>query len=169
MPLTNTQKLRMHGIIGEVPEAAVVEAGANGVEALPVTMDNIDDHPDLAYSATAEDLGTAGNLDGEPGVIYSGPVGGFIRVKVSTFDLVEHAIAPPEATDKVALAVFKNSEIQDFGDEGLVVQTEAAVEHNIDTIVGPLKTNDVIRIGITTTGEVGEVDYDLAPGECSFT
>lgn len=168
MTLTNSTKLSVQTAYGEVPEAAVVESGGL-VEAVPVTIDAalLADSPDWTYSATAEDNGTAGDLDLAPGLIYNGPATNHFRVQVADFDLVEHAIAPPEATDTVVMALFVNSEVVAFADEGFSVQTEAAIEFNVDTIV-TLKPSDVLRVGAVFTGEVN-ADYDLAPGSINIT
>jgi hypothetical protein len=169
MTITNNVKFNVQADSGVVPEAALVEGGANLVEAVPVTMTGVGDLSDWTYSATAEDAGTAGNLDAQPGLIYNGPNGNYFRVAITNADTVEHAITAPEATDTAALALFKNSEVQDYGDEGFNAHaSEIAVENNIDTLVGPFNEGDVLRVGFVFTGEA-DGDLDLAPGEISIT
>jgi len=168
MTLTNSTKFNVMQLVGTVPELALAEPGANLVEAIPVTLTDIADAQDWTYSATAEDNGTAGNLDGQPGVVYSGPSGNHIRVTLANVDTLEHAITAPEATDTAALTLFKNSVAYDFGDEGFNTHAaEIAVENNIDTVMS-VNEGDVIRVGFTFTGEV-DADLDVAPGEMSLT
>ncbi len=169
MTLTNSTKLSVQAAYGEVPEAALVEPGANLVEAVPVTIDAalLADSPDWTYSATAEDKGTAGNLDGQPGLVHNGPTNHY-RVQVTDFDTIEHAITAPEATDTAVMAIFKNSEVVDYADEGFSTHAgEAATEFNIDTIV-TLDESDVLRVGMVFTGEA-DADLDLAAGSINIT
>jgi hypothetical protein len=161
MTLTNNTKFNVVPLLGTVPEAALVEPGVNEAEAVPVTLTSVADSIDWTYSATAEDNGTAGILDGQPGVIYNGPSGNHVRVAM-------HAITLPEATDTAALAVFVNSEVRDYGDEGFNTHAaEIAVENNIDTVV-VLNEGDVLRVGMSFNGEA-DADLDLAPGEITIT
>jgi hypothetical protein len=166
MTLSKNQKFEKQGpIYGETDEVALVEPGANLVESTALTLSVDAESADWTYSATAEDNGTAGNLDGQPGVVYNGPNGGYAQVRVTNYDTLEHAITAPEATDTAALALFKNSEVVDYGDEGFNAHaSEIAVENNVNTYVGPLNTGDVVRVGVVFTGEV-DADLDLAPGE----
>lgn len=169
MTLTNNVKFNVQPVFGEVDEAALAEPGANLAEARALTLTADAEAQDYTYSATAEDNGTAGILDGQPGIIYNGPNGNYVRVAVSNMDTLEHAITAPEATDTAALAIYKNSEVAAFGDEGFSTHAaEIAVENNVDCVVGPLNTNDVIRVGIAFTGEV-DADLDVAPGEVTLT
>lgn len=170
MTLTNSTKFNIMQVNGVVPELALSEPGANEAEAIPVTLTAVGDTSDWTYSATAEDAGTAGVLDGEPGVIYNGPNGNYVRVVLDNVDTIEHGITPPEATDTAALTLFKNSAVFDYGDEGFNTHAaEIAVENNIDTVMGPLNTGDVIRVGFSFTGEEVGADLDVAPGEMSLT
>lgn len=169
MTITNNVPLRVQADSGVVPEAALVEPGTNEAEAVPVTMTGVGDLPDWTYSATAEDNGTAGILDGQPGLTYSGPATNHFRVNVTNFDTIEHAITAPEATDKAVMALYRNSEVIDFADEGLTAHaSEIAVEFNIDTFV-TLNENDVLRVAVFFSGEEADADLDLAPGEISIT
>ena len=169
MSLTNSTKFNVVQQTGTVPEVALSEPGANLMEAIPVTLTNNADVQDMLYSATAEDNGIAGNLDGQPGLIYTGPQGNYFRVKLTNVDTIEHAITAPEATDTASLAVFINSVVADYGDEGYNEHdAEIAVENNIDTLVGPMNTNDILRVGFVFTGEVN-ADLDVAPGEMTLT
>ncbi len=164
MTLTNSTKIATASVQAEVPEAAAVEAGATGSEAFTLTSADYDDQIDLVYSATAEDAGTAGVVDGQPGLIYGGPGTG-VRVAWANIDLLEAAITGPEAADTAVVALFVNSTVVHYSDEGVnTFAAEIAVEFNGDTYVS-LAEGDVLRLGIETTGEVGEVNYDLAPGE----
>lgn len=164
MALTSNKKLSGFSIAAEVPELALAEPSANLVESIPLTSTDYDDYTAFfTYSATAEDLGTAGNLDGQPGLIYNGE-GGAVSVSLRNVDTLEHAITAPEATDKAALTIFVNSTAMGYGDEGFSAHaSEIAVENNLDTYVS-LVEGDVLRVGFTFTGEA-DGDLDVAPGE----
>lgn len=168
MSLTNSKKLSGWSIAAEVPEAALVEPGVNEAESVPLTSTDYDDYTaQFTYSATAEDNGTAGILDGQPGLIYNGEAGA-VSVSVRNFDTLEHAITLPEATDKAALAIYKNSDVVAFADEGYSTHAaEIAVEGNVDTYVS-LVEGDVLRVGVAFTGEEADADLDLAPGELTI-
>ena len=172
MTLTNSTKFNVQPIYGETDEVALAEPGSAEAEALEFTLDSaaLADSPDWTYSATAEDAGTAGDLDGQPGLIYNGPSGNQVRVSIANFDTIEHAITPPEATDKAVMTVFKNSEVVDYADEGFSTHAgEAATEFNIDTLVAPVNEGDVIRVGLSFSGEEADADLDVAPGSINIT
>lgn len=168
MSLTKSEKLTPFPMVGEVPEAAIVEPGANEAEAVPLTMAEVTDAVgDWTYSATAEDNGTAGILDLQPGITYNGPPTA-VQVKITGFDTLEHAITAPEATDTAALTIFVNSTVHDYADEGFSTHAaEIAVEGNISTYV-PLNEGDVLRVGVSFVGEEADADLDLAPGSISI-
>lgn len=169
MTLTKSTKFNVQPMFGEVDEAALAEPGAILAEARALTLTNVAESSDWTYSATAEDNGIAGDLDAQPGVTYNGPSGNYARVVVTNMDTIEHAITAPEATDTAALALYVNSVVFDYGDEGFNEHdAEIAVENNIDTVVGPLNEGDVVRVGIAFTGEV-DADLDVAPGEITIT
>jgi hypothetical protein len=166
---TKHTKFSVKELSGTVPEVALVEAGAILAESIPVTMTNVANSIDFSYSATAEDNGTAGALDGQPGVIYAGPSGMAVRVAIANVDTIEHASTPPEATDTAALTLWRNSEAVGYGDEGFNAHvSEIAVENSLDTIVAGLNEGDVLRVGFTFTGEVNG-DLDVAPGVMTIT
>jgi hypothetical protein len=167
-PTTHT-KFNVKQLAGTVPEVALSEPGAILAEAIPVTLTDVANSVDFTYSATATDNGTAGDLSGQPGVIYSGPSGMAVRVAVAGVDTLEHAITLPEATDTAALTLWKNSVAVGYGDEGFNAHaSEIAVENNVDTIVAELNEGDVLRVGFTFTGEV-DADLDVAPGIMAIT
>ena len=164
MTLTNSTMISTVDFAVEVPEDAAVETGATGSIALTLVDADFDDNIDFTYSETAEDNGTAGVMDGQDGLIYNGP-GTAVRVAWANVDLLEAAITGPEATDKAGIALVVNSTVVHFSDEGVNTHdAEIAVEYNGDTYVS-LAESDVLRLAMVTTGEVGEVNYDLAPGE----
>lgn len=157
--------LKIANMTGDLPAAAAAEVGgAETAEALALTVDS-GSNPDMTYSATAEDNGTAGALDGEPGVIYSGPAGATnaLRVTAKNVDVTEGTIAP-EATDLVSVGVAVNSDIVAIADEGFVAQTGSALEFNVDTIVA-VNTSDVVRLVLLaqSSGENAQ-DWDVAEG-----
>lgn len=169
MSLAKSTKFSTMQLSGTVPELALSEPAAVLAEAIPVTLTNIANSVDFTYSATAEDNGTVGDLDAQPGVIYSGPSGMAVRVAVQGVDTIEHAITLPEATDTAALTLWKNSTVVAYGDEGFSAHaSEVAVENNVDTIVAELNEGDVIRVGFSFTGEV-DGDLDVAPGIMTIT
>jgi hypothetical protein len=168
MSLTNSTKFNVIQLVGAVPEVALIEPSIIEAEAVPVTMQDIADSIDFTYSATAEDNGTAGDMDLQPGVIYAGPSGNALRVAIKDFDTVEHAITPPEAADTHALTLWKNSTPVAYGDEGYVVQTGSAIEHNLDTYV-QVNEGDVLRVGLSFVGEEADADIDLAPGKITIS
>ncbi len=163
MALTGNQFMRVYPTNCEVDEDADVSLDA-AAEAIALTVPTDGANlSDFVYSATAEDNGTAGILDAQPGITYGGPDGGYVRVTLKNVDVLEHAIiAVPEATDTVALAVYKNSELQDVGDEGFATQNEIAIEMNMDTIVGPLANGDVIRVALARGGKEETASWDVA-------
>lgn len=162
MSLTGNKSLVPQQAAVEVPENATVEAGATGAEAFPLTAANFADNLDWTYSATAEDNGTAGVLDLQPGLIFAGEAGG-VAIQAAQIDLIEHAIAPPETADEYTVALFKNSTPIQYADEGFVVQTGAAIEFNVGPTYIDMAEGDVLRLGLimATGDEVGEVDFDL--------
>ena len=166
MTLTNNTKLQNTEFQADFTEQAAAEVIAEG--ALSLTLEGATPvvNGDWAYSATAE--GRTGevavnsiDLDGAPGVIYSGQAGGAIRIKVAGLDILE-GTSEPEATDSVAVAVFVNNDIVDFFDEGFVLEhdNETLAEFNIDTYIGNLQPLDVIRIALVG-GTEETVDYDI--------
>lgn len=108
------------------------------------------------YSATAEGLtgevAVAGiDMDGQPGLIYSGPVGGQVRVSFTNIDVAGSKALLPGAADAFALAVFKNNSLVGVADEGFAVEFDTATaEYNGSTIVGNMQTGDVLRFAVMT-------------------
>jgi len=165
-PTTN-QKIESAEISGDFAadtSAAIIGEAGEG-QVITVT-----DNADWTYSAAAESVGGevtgVGGLDFdvEPGLIYSGPVGGAIRVKFAGLD-VDHGLIAPEATDVVQAAVVLNNDIIAFADEGNAVEFDAepAIEFNCDTYIGNLQTGDVVRVALIGTNEE-TLDLDVAEG-----
>ncbi len=179
MTLSSHVKLKSSPYSIAVAEAAAAETAegvagtANLAEALALT-EAYDETGDFVYSATAEgrtgEVAVSGNdVDGEPGLIYSGPSGVHVRVAFDNLDVSEGTIAP-EATDSVVAAILQNNTIVAYADEGYTseLDTETAVEFNCDTIVGPLTEGDVVRVALIGGGE--EVsDWDVAPADLVIT
>lgn len=172
MTITNNVKLRSVDVNGDFAEATAAAVVAEGAEALAITTSDAiagNESGDWAYSATAEgrtgEVAVNGiDLDGEPGLIYTGPAGNYVRVKVTNLD-VDHGLIAPEATDTATVAVFVNNTIHGVADEGFAAELDAepAIEFNLDTIVGPLQSGDVIRVGIVGGGNE-TLDLDVAEG-----
>jgi hypothetical protein len=168
MTLTTVQRFAIEPVLGETDEDADVSLITGIAEATALTIPT--EQTEFVYSAIAEDNGTAGILDGQPGLVYAGPQGGYARVKVKNHDVVEHAIiAVPEATDTVALALYKNSELAAYGDEGFVTQNEIAIEMNVDAVVGPLNVGDVVRVALVGGGKLETASWDVAAGTITLT
>lgn len=168
MTISNNKKFAIEPILGETDEDGDVSLITGLPEATALTIPT--EQTEFVYGATAEDNGIAGELDLQPGLVYAGPQGGYARVKVQGHDVVEHAIiAVPEATDTVALVIYKNSDVADYGDEGFVAQNEIAIEMNVDTLVGPLNTGDVIRVALKGGGKLETASWDVAPGTITVT
>ena len=170
MTLTNSTKLASAEAQADFTEAAAAETVAEAAVALAMEGVTPAVNGDWTYSATAESVGgeVAGSgghdLDAAPGLIYSGPAGGAVRIKVAGLDILEGTIAP-EAADSVAAAVFVNNDLVDYFDEGFVdeIDTATAVEMNLDTYLGGLQPLDVVRIGLVGGGEE-TADWDVAVG-----
>ena len=158
-------------------EAAAAETAegtfgtTNLAEALALT-EGFQELAFFVYSATAEgrtgevpNAQSAIDLDGEPGIIYSGPSGVAFTVGFTLLNVMEGTIAG-EATDSVTAAVMVNNEIVAFCDEGYVneLDTEVAVEFNLEngTYV-VLQEGDVVRLALIGGGEeVTDWDVDTA-------
>ena len=171
MTLTNSQKLRSVTVNGDFTEATAAAVVAEGGEAMAMETSNETaafESGDWTYSATAEgrtgEVAVNGiDLDEEPGIIYTGPVGNAVRVQFKNLDVAAGLIAP-EAADTATAAVFLNNDVVAFADEGFVAELDAeTVEFNVDTYVGGLRTNDVIRVGLIG-GTEETLDLDVAEG-----
>jgi len=169
MTLTNSTKLQSTEAQGDFSEATAAAVAAEVAESLALEGVTPAVNGDWTYSGTAEgrtgEVAVNGiDLDGEPGLIYSGPPGNAVRVKFTNLD-IDHGLIAPEAGDTAAVALFVNNDIIAFADEGFVAELDAepAIEFNLDTYVPGLQTSDVIRIGIVGGGEE-TLDLDVAVG-----
>jgi hypothetical protein len=169
MTLTNSVKLEAVDFSADFSEATAAAVVAETAEALALEGAAPAINGDWTYSGTAE--GRTGetpvngiDLDGEPGVIYSGPAGNAVRVKVTGVD-VDHGLIAPEAADTAAVVLFKNNDIVAYADEGYAAELDAepAIEFNLETYVGGLQSGDVLRVGIVGGGEE-TLDLDVAVG-----
>lgn len=150
MSLTNNTKLRSVDLNGDFEAVADVDLVAETPEAQPITLSSgiaANESGDWAYSATAEDNGTAGTLDGQPGIIYTGPDGNAVRVKVTGFDVDEESIIA-DAADSATMGIYVNSSLVAYADEGFVAELDITAEFNVDTYVGGLLSGDVIRVAV---------------------
>jgi len=172
MTLTNTTKLRSVTVNGDFAEDASAAVVAEGGEAQVITP-SVDiagnETGDWTWSATAEGrtgevAGDTGvDVDGDPGLIYSGPAGNAVRVSFKNLDVAAGLIAP-EAADTVTAAILKNNDVIAFADEGFVAELDAVTaEFNADTYVGGLQSGDVIRVALIGGGEE-TLDLDVAEG-----
>ena len=150
-------------IIDEAAEAMTLETA-------------VPDAGDWVYSATAEGRtgetpvvtnGVSIDLDGDPGVIYSGNDGNAVRVKLKGMDIVAGIIAPAAGDDAI-FALFKNNDVVAFVDEGSIANISSAEADalaettlNLDTYVGGLIAGDVLRIGVIPTEGQANEEFDL--------
>lgn len=178
MTLASHVKLKSTPYSVAVAEAAAAETAegtvgtSNLAEALALT-EGYDETGDFIYSATAEgrtgEVAVDGNdVDGEPGLIYSGPTGTQVRLEIEDLDVAEGTIAP-EAGDSVVAALLQNNTIIAYADEGYTAEldTETAVEFNIATTV-TLTEGDVVRVALLGGGEEAS-DWDVAPANLKIT
>ena len=160
MTLTGNVKLRSISVNGEfeaTTEAAVVAEGGEAYAMTPSVGVAGLESGDWAYSATAEgrtgEVAVDGvDLDGEPGLIYTGPPGGAARVKITNFDVVDGDIAV-EAADTAVMAIMQNNTVVAYADEGFTAELDVAAEFNVDTYVGGLISGDVVRVALIGGGE----------------
>lgn len=158
---------RSAAFVADFAEAAAAETAAEEAEALALEGNNTP--PDWEYSATAENPGSTGEMDGQPGVIYQGDVTRAAMVRVRDLTLAAGTIAP-EAADSIVAGVFKNGTLvatldnESVADEYVIdeLDSETAVMEG-GTIVDAVAPGDVIRIGILGLGEE-TVDVDVAVG-----
>ncbi len=169
MTLTGNTRLRSVSINGQPTEVADVDIVSEGGEAIPyVESSGVAglESGDWTYSATAESVGgevavNGLDFDDEPGWIYSGPVGGAVRVKVTALGIVEAGIA--DAADSATMAIVVNQTPVAFADEGFVAELDIAASFNADTYIGGLGALDVIRVCIVGgSEETDELDCDEA-------
>jgi hypothetical protein len=166
MTLTSNMKLESAALSGDFAEDASAAVIAEAGEGQVIT---VVDNTDWTYSGTAESIGGevtgVGGLDfdAEPGIVYSGPVGGAVQVNFTNLDVAAGLIAP-EATDTATVAIVLNNDIVAFADEGYVNELDAlTVEYNASTYIGNLQTSDVIRVAIVGNTEE-TLDLDVAEG-----
>lgn len=155
------------GFMADFAEAAAAETAAEEAEALALEGNNT--VPDWEYSATAENPGSTGEMDGQPGVIYKGEVTRPCMVNVRGLVLSAGTIAP-EAADSIVAGVFKNGTLvatldnETVANEYVIDELDAeTATMEVATIVDAVSTNDVIRIGLLGLGEE-TVDTDVAVG-----
>ena len=166
-----------------IDEAAAAETDGPGeeqAEGLAVTQVVTPGHGKLTqgveftYGATAEDNGIAGELDLQPGVVFSGPAGLYTVAKVRVFgvDVLEGSITVPDAEDTCTLALYVNSALWAVADEvsgasapfapDESFDTETVFEFNISETDLALTENDVIRVAILGVEANEEtLDWDI--------
>jgi hypothetical protein len=154
MSLSNHQSIEAQPVSLFVPAGPVAAALEGTAVALPLASNGASTQ--WTYSDTAEGLTGAVaangfNMDGQPGLIYSGPVGGQVRISITNLDLATSLSLVAEADDGFAVGVFKNNDLVGKADEGFAVEFDTAtVEYNCATIVGNMQTGDVLRVAVIT-------------------
>jgi len=174
MSLVNSTKKAAFPSSAEVTGATVVlndETGVSLAFETPIPAEG-----DFTYSATAEGRtgevavitnGVSNDFDGAAGFIYRGEDGGAVRVAIQNLDLTANAITGPTEGENYVVALLQNNDVVAYADEGWLDGADlSATEINLDTYVGGLKENDVLRVAILS--EEGnadeEADIDVAEG-----
>jgi hypothetical protein len=148
---------------GEVNAEALALAAVAGVHGV------VTDSTEFTYSATAVDNGIAGDLSGQPGIIFEGPAGLYTvtKVKVTNLHVSEGSIAVPDAEDTVTIGLYVNSALWAIAEEGFSpdesMDTETGVEFNISETDLALTELDVIRValvGVDANEELLDFDID---------
>lgn len=160
-----SEKFTVPALVGVVRPTHLIEPATEEGEALSLYFSGAADHPEWTLSETAEDNGTAGDWDLQPGLIYTGTSGMYVQVSIRDFDVLA-SIFPlagsPEAGDLGELQVHINSDPVANSDEGLSDELDdSTVEFNLDAHVGPLNENDVIRVVFANVGEEADGDTQL--------
>ena len=116
MPNYKNSVLGANFTIDEDTDVEIDGPGEEQAEALAVTQiigesAHINQGVEWTYGATAEDNGIAGELDLQPGIVFSGPAGLYTvcKVAVNQVDVLEGAIIAPEQEDFVTLGLYVNS------------------------------------------------------------
>lgn len=117
---------------------------------------------DWTYSATAEDNGTVGALDGQPGLVFNGPNETVVTVGFADFDMTEGTIAG-EATDEIDMALYINSTETTESDEGDSEHSVGGtVEFNLADTDVSLENGDVVRFVVQmAASNEDDADYDI--------
>lgn len=140
---------------------AAADTAGEEAEALAFTTTGVS--PDFEYSATAENPGSTGEMDLQPGLIYKGEVTRPAMVRVDALSLSGGTITP-EATDTIVAGIFKNGELVatlDNESETDAAESAYAIDE-LDTatavmkggtIVDAVAPGDVIRVGLLGLGD----------------
>ena len=155
---------RVQSASGEFPSDTTVPLASGENEALAFDVTAPAEIIDWTYSATATDNGIAGEMSGEPGLIYNGQSGAAVRVVVSNLDLASDGIIAPTAGDNYIMAVYVNSTLTLESDEGTENEMDTdTVEHNVDGVVYDLQETDVIRFAPgLLSGTTGSLEVEEA-------
>ncbi len=175
MVAINTQALKgVQQIQGSFADMTSGDTAGEEAEALALTVTDLTNVVDWTYGATAEDNTTdihspgeqtpPSEMDLQPGLVYSGPSGVTIQVKITELDILEGAIEPEEG-DGLNVAVYLNSTPFGESDEGRQqdFDTETAVEFNLTVAIPNVQESDVLRFGMYGTSEE-TVDWDNTEG-----
>lgn len=184
---------KIQGVQGEFIDNAALETVAEAPVAYDLEPADNTNVTNFLFSENAEDNGTAGDLDLQDGLIYDGPPGNYVQVRVADLNVTEGTIIA-SAVDEVAAAVYINStlfaimdtedarrltgglgteKVEDVNEtkgSGFVSEfdTEANAAFHFDGRVGPLSTGDVIRFGLLSGNEETS-DWDNEEGSGSWS
>lgn len=184
---------KIQGVQGEFTDNAALETVAEAPVAYDLEPADNTNVTNFLFSENAEDNGTAGDLDLQDGLIYDGPPGNYVQVRVADLNVTEGTIIA-SAVDEVAAAVYINStlfaimdtedarrltgglgteKVEDVNEtkgSGFVSEfdTEANCAFHFDGRVGPLSTGDVIRFGLLSGNEETS-DWDNEEGSGSWS
>jgi hypothetical protein len=169
---SDTMELQHYSLSAKATDGMGVQTNVGEVEVYAdIVIEQLDvaaNNSDWTYSATAEgrtgEVAVDGvDMDGEAGLIYSGPVGGAVRVAWDNVDVSAGDIAP-EATDKINCALYLNNTLVAGSDEGSVSELDTVTaEFSGSVVLNNLQTNDVLRIGLQGSGEE-TVDLNISQG-----
>lgn len=163
MTLTNHRTLHHVQMIDPaLTEDARIQPDAEEAESLGVSdvTGLLTASTDWAYSGTAEDNGTAGRLDGDRGLTYSGPSNHTVRISVQGMSVSEHGSEAGDSEDLSCLVIFRNSEVVLFGSAGYAAHTTETPEATSIDGSATFNENDVLRVGFDFKGENPESDLD---------
>lgn len=167
MSLTKNVRFVLSPVVTSASPTMTVEPGTTS-EAIEL-MGFDSGNADWTYSSTAE--GRTGeeaingfDMDDDPGLIYTGPNGASVNIRVTDLDL-SAGLTTPAAGDTYTVAVFKNNELVAHADEGMFAELDTlTVEYNLEGTVTNLVQNDVIRVAVVATpGSTAASELKVAP------
>lgn len=160
-------KQSLHGvqpIQGNFTDATAAELAGEEAEGQALTVTDSTNPVDWTYGATAENPGSTGEMDQQPGLVYSGPSGITVHVK-ATQNIIEGGITAPAEGDTFGFAAYVNGTAIIQSEEGVVkdLDVETAVVFNLEGSIPNIQESDVLRFGLFGTGD-NTFDLDNVEG-----